>query len=52
MQKTEGNEVYKWALKRTTAKSETELESTEGFPILDRKLGVKLQASAKGGKFG
>ena len=46
MQKTEGNEVYVWALKCTTAKSEAELASTEGLPILDRKLGVKLQASA------
>ena len=51
MQKTEGNELYQWALKCTTAKSIKELESSEGFPILDRKIGVKLQASAKG-KFG
>ncbi len=52
MQKTEGNEVYQWVLKCTPAKSIKELESSEGFPVLDRKIGVKLQASAKEGKFG
>ena len=52
MQKTEGNEVYQWVLKCATAKLIKELESSEGFPVLDRKIGVKLQASAKDGKFG
>jgi hypothetical protein len=51
-QKTDGNELYQWIMRCTTAKSEKELESSEGFPITDRKLGVKLQSSAKGGKFG
>ena len=52
MQRTEGNQVYQWALRCTTARNESELSSTDGFPILDRKIGVKLQSSAKGGKFG
>jgi hypothetical protein len=51
-QKTEGSEVYRWALRALTAKSDRDLASSDGFPVLDRKLGVKLQASAKHGRFG